>query len=106
MPASSLIGIIDPMTRLEKLSPLSRLHISVFLDKINNLGKKEADIPLLAATFNTPAWSGQFDKGSTFYKQITSLPNCSEESINLSSLSLLAMLWCKGNNESKSEILF
>lgn len=58
LPATSLMGIRDPFLRLEKLSPFSRLHVLVFMEKINALGKETADIPLLAGTFNTPAWQG------------------------------------------------
>jgi hypothetical protein len=106
LPVASLIGVTDPLIRLEKTCVLSRLHVNVFIERINSLGKEQADIPLLAATFNTPAWMGQFDKGTPFYNLITSLPDCSPESIDLGSLSLLALLWCKGECAEKAELLF
>ena len=52
---------------------------------------------MLANAFNTPAWEGKFEKGEPLYELITSLPECGNGTINITSIGLLGILWCAGD---------
>ena len=59
----NLATIKDPLVKFEKSFPFYRMHIGRFLEKVNSYGKDTVEISLLASTFDTPAWKGQFDEG-------------------------------------------
>ena len=61
---------------------------------------------MLANAFNTPAWEGKFEKGEPLYELITSLPECGNGTINITSIGLLGILWCADDIQDKSDALF
>jgi len=46
------------------------------------------------------------DEGDTVYKLVTSLPYCSEEQLDYSSILALSVLFCPGNSKDKAAALF
>jgi len=106
LPSMDMSKVKDPLVKFEKDFPFYRLHIMKFLFKINGFGRDEIDFSQLKTTFDTPAFQGHFDEGSILHGLIASLPNCSETSVNVKSLSQLAILWCAGSFNDKCEVFF
>lgn len=98
--------ITDPLIKLEKSYPFYRMHITTFLNKINSMGKDEIEIDLLGKMFDTPAWEGKFAQGQELHTLLMSLPESSEGTVKVGPLSLLALLWCRGEFKDKAEVLF
>ena len=87
----------DPLVRFEKSFPFYRTHIVAFTEKIYKFGKTNFEMGMLASAFNTPAWEGQFEKGSPVHDLIVSLPECGNGTVNINSIGLLGILWCAGD---------
>ena len=64
------------------------------------------DIKSLESSFNTPAWAGVFDVGSDMYNLLESLPDSGDGQVDVTSLSLLAIIWCQGDTVDKCDALF
>jgi len=86
--------------------PFYRMHITTFLNKINSMGRDEFEISLLGKMFDTPAWHGLFEEGTDLYNLLIALPDSENGSVKVGPLSLLALLWCRGEYKDKAEVLF
>ena len=108
LPELSLMKMksMQPLARFEKEFPFYRSHIVAFKDKLFSSGKDEVDLKWLNQTFDTPAWNGQFLKGSKLYKLLKSLPGQEGESFSVNTLLLLGILWCQGDVSDKAQAFF
>lgn len=82
------------------------MHCVAFINKINEFGKEDFDYKLLASTFDSEAWDGQFDNGKPLYNLIKSIPGCEGDTVNTETLSILAILWCSGSNADKADSFY
>jgi len=60
----------------------------------------------LEILLNTPAWRLCFKPDHKVLKLLASLPNCTKESLNFTSVLSLALLLCPGDDEDLGEAFF
>lgn len=106
LPDHDLKNEKDTLIRFEKMLPLYKTHIGLWMKKLQEVGKDEIQIEEMKGLFDLPSFKGVFEKGEPLYQVLCNLPDCSEDKLKVRALEVLGIAWCSGSDEDKAEALF